>query len=227
MVKTSKSVLVLVVVVFCAVFLAGISVAPMAIAEPAERRRAPAPEQVQDQHKDSRILVEAFVVEVKLETLYKSGVSPIGQKPNSVSIKNILQCLKVKDGGKVTAGAKVAIRQKEDGNIQEQETKYVERERQVRGRDGTVTTQKVFDDYSIGMTFNVKAIAKPEDKIWVEFSFNQSGFVVSKKEMPPNKISRQWNGTVCLGAGEPSIVGATQNEETAVFLILCADIENE
>jgi len=40
-------------------------------------------------------------------------------------------------------------------------------------------------------------------------------------------VNRQWSGAAHLEAGEPVIVGATQNEETAVFLVLCADIKDK
>lgn len=46
-------------------------------------------------------------------------------------------------------------------------------------------------------------------------------------DMPPTIITRQWSGTVSLEAGKPSIAGATQGEQKAVFLILCADIKSE
>ncbi len=213
--------------VCCILLLAGLCLVPMAGATSAEQGREQAGEHAKDRYEHSRVLVEAFVVEVKLESLYKLGVSPIGQKPNAVSIKNIVECLKSEAGAKVTAGTKVAVRHNEQGGIQESETKYIQRERQVMRRGQEVVTEKVFDDYKEGMTFTVNARAVSEGKIAVEYNFDQSDFVLSNKEVPPDRVNRQWNGRVSLEAGKPSIVGATQDEDRAAFLILTADIDSE
>ena len=79
-----------------------------------------------DPYKDSKILVEAFVVEVELDALYKQGVSPIGQKPKAVSIMNILRCFKDKDAAKVTAGTKLALNHNEQSRIEEVKTIFEE-----------------------------------------------------------------------------------------------------
>ena len=99
MAKISKSILVLVVVTLCIMLLAGRSIGPTAEAQA----------KIEDPYKDVCVLVEAFVVEVDLSSLYRQGVSPIGQKPDSVSVENILKCLDAKDIAQVTTGIKVAI----------------------------------------------------------------------------------------------------------------------
>ena len=217
MAKISKKIMLLAAVLFCAVFLADISAAPNKKTSPQIEK------QVENPHENSRILVEAFVVEVSLDTLYKSGVSPIGQKPNSVSIKNILYCLKDKENGKVTAGAKVAVKNREEGKTETREKTYVKREQQVVIH-GKPTTRRTRDNYTSGIDFSIRAIVKSENKIVVSFKFNQSGLVFLKNDAVPNTFDRQWENTVSLEAGKPTIVGAIQNEDTAVFLILVADI---
>ena len=87
MAKISKSILVLFVVLICIVLLAGHSTRPTVAAQPQQAPKAKEP------HKNTCVLVEAFVVEVELPELYEQGVSPIGQKPNSVSVNNILKCI--------------------------------------------------------------------------------------------------------------------------------------
>ncbi|HUW20899.1 MAG TPA: hypothetical protein VMW16_16485 [Sedimentisphaerales bacterium] len=230
MAKSSKNIAILAGVASCVVFLASISTVSMAKPRFQENGGQQAAEQVKDPYEGARILLEAFVVEVELEALYKAGVSPIGQKPNSASIENILQCLKDKDRAKVTTGAKVAVTQRESGVIQVQEQVYMERQRPVRGaRDGEAEVQKTFDCYNVNRQFDADVVVNPQGRIRVRFRFTQNtlGKASSEKDRPPDTIARNWSGTVSLEAGRPSIVGATQNQEAVVFLILCADIEKE
>lgn len=219
MAKISKSILVLVVVMLCIVLLAGRSIGPTAEAQAKQAGKA------EDPHQDACVLVEAFVVEVNLSELYKQGVSPIGRKPNSVSVENILKCLGGKDIAQVTTGIKVAILSGQRGDAKITETIYVER--QVVVPSGRKVSGAVhYANYDIGKTFRATASVRPSGEILVSFDFSESTYrnLISTDETPPNTVNREWSGTVNLHAGWPVIAGATQNEETSVFLILCADI---
>jgi hypothetical protein len=69
------------------------------------------------------------------------------------------------------------------------------------GADGRIRTEFVFQQYTLGKI--------PDDEA-----------------RPPDKITRNWSGQVTLEADKPSIVGAEQDEQKAIFLILCAHIDN-
>ena len=216
MAKISKSILVLVVVTLCIMLLAGRSIGPTAEAQA----------KIEDPYKDVCVLVEAFVVEVDLSSLYRQGVSPIGQKPDSVSVENILKCLDAKDIAQVTTGIKVAILSGGRGEAKITETIYVERQVAVpSGRK--VSGAARYANYDIGKTFRATASVRSSGEILASFDFIESTYrnITSTDESPPNTVSREWSGTVNLHAGRAAIAGATQNEETAVFLILCADIK--
>ena len=77
-----------------------------------------------------------------------------------------------------------------------------------------------------GKTLGATAFVNPSGEIYVSFSFKESTYrnTAAAEELPPNTISREWSGAVRLYAGRPAIAGATQNEETVVFLIISADI---
>jgi hypothetical protein len=216
MAKISKSILVLVVATFCIMLPAGHSAGPTVTAQAQQAPKAEEPRQ------DTCVLVEAFVVEVDLSELYEQGVSPIGQKPDSVSVKNILKCLDARDIAQVTTGVKIAVPSGHHGKAKIRETIRkipVPNDRKV---PGTVR----YTNYEIGKTFGAAASVGPSGEILVSFDFSESTYrnIPSTDDTPPNAISREWSGTVNLYAGRPAIAGATQNEETAVFLILCADI---
>ncbi len=215
MAKISKSILVLVVVTLCIVLPAGRSIGPTAEAQA----------KIEDPYQDVCVLVEAFVVEVDLSSPYKQGVSPIGQKPDSVSVENILKCLDARDIAQVTTGIKVAILSGQRGETKITETIYVER--QVAVPSGRKVSGAVrYANYDIGKTFRATVSVRPSGEILASFDFSESTYrnITSTDETPPNTVSREWSGTVNLHAGRPAIAGATQNDETAVFLILCADI---
>ena len=222
MAKISRNIVILICVMSCVLYLAGHLVGPTAEAQ------AKKAEQVEDPYKNSTVLVEAFVVEVKLSALYDLGVSPIGQKPNSVSIENILKCLQDEDSAGVSTGAKVVLQQKQSASAESKETIYRERQAPIKVGSNRVVSRS-YQPYNISSSFGASVNILPDSRIFVSFDFNQFGVekVASMNDVPPTTITRDWSGTVCLEAGKPSIAGATQGEQKAVFLILCADIKSE
>lgn len=219
MTKNSKSLLVLIAAILCMAFLTNHSIEPTA---DAQAKQAP---KAEDPHQNMCVLTEAFVVEVDLSELYKQGISPIGQKPNSVSVENILKCLDTRDIAQVTTGVKVAAPSGHRGEAKIRET--IRRERQIPAPNGRKVPDPVrYVNYEIGKTFVATASVLPDGEILISFDFSESTYrnIPLSDDTPPNAISREWSGTVNLNAGRPAIAGATQNEETAVFLILCADI---
>lgn len=224
MAKISRNIVILICVMFCVLFLAGHLVGPTAEAQ------AKKSEQIQDPYKNTTILVEAFVVEVDLSALYDLGVSPIGQKPNSVSIENILKCLQDKESAQVSTGAKVVLLQKQSGSADSKETIYRGQQAPIRMSDrSNRTTPKAVRSYNISSSFDALVNILPDSRIFVSFNFEQFAVekVSSKSELLPTTIERGWSGTACLEAGKPSIAGATQDEQKAVFFILCGDIKSE
>jgi len=222
MAKISRNIVILICVMSCVLFSAGHLVGPTAEAQ------AKKAEQVEDPYKNSTVLVEAFVVEVKLSALYDLGVSPIGQKPNSVSIENILKCLQDEDSAGVSTGAKVVLQQKQSASAESKETIYRGRQAPIKVGSNRVVSRS-YQSYNISSSFRASVNILPDSRVFVSFDFNQFGLekVASMSDMPPTTITREWSGTVCLEAGKPSIAGATQDEQKAVFLILCADIKSE
>jgi len=221
MAKISKSIVVLVAATVCMALLVGRSIGPTAEVQAGQAGK------FDEQQQDICVLVEAFVVEVDLSSLYKQGVSPIGQKPDSVSVENILKCLDAKEIAQVTTGVKVAVHSGQHGEAKIKETIYIERQTPVpssRKIPGNVH----YANYDIGKTLGAMASVRPSGEILVSFDFNESTYrnITSTDETPPNSVSREWSGAINLIAGRPAIAGATQNEETAVFLILCADVKD-
>ena len=224
MAKVPKNIVVCAVVACCALFLTGHPLGSTAEGQAEQAQR------VEDPYQDATVLVEAFVVEIRLSALYDLGVSPIGQKPNSVSIEDILKCFKDRDDAQVTAGAKVNAAQREQAQAKSTETRYFEREQIVQPARGdrSPVTRKALQSYEVGTQFAATTFIKPDGRIGTHFTFSQSTLdLFPRQDGEPNSVTRDWEGTALLEAGKPSIVGATQTEQEAVFLILCADITSK
>lgn len=216
MAKISKSIISLVIATTFFALLAGYSAGPNVVAQAQQAPKAEEPQQ------NTCVLVEAFVVEVKLSELYEQGVSPVGQKPNSVTVNNILKCLDASDAAQVTTGVKVAVPSGHHGNVKIRETIRKIPVPNVRKVPGPLR----YTNYEIGKTFRATVSVCPSGEILMSFDFNESTYrnIPPTDDTPTNPINREWSGTVNLNAGQPVIAGATQNEETATFLVICADI---
>jgi hypothetical protein len=166
-------------------------------------------------------LVEAFAVEVNLPALAKLGVSPIGEEPHAVTVADILKCL---DGGqaRVIAGAKAACEQGSTA-VQERRTVYVKRETSQQSRD--------YSPYESGRTFSVStnpaSDTAPTVAVSVQFKFSHNLFTRKAQDssVPPDTANWEWSGSVVLEPGRPAIAAATQDGETAVFLLLTAHVQ--
>ncbi len=166
---------------------------------------------------DTRVLVEAFLVEITMESLYKSGIGPIGQEPDSTSLENVLEKLKDEDSSKVIGGAKVAVGAGGMGEFKGEKRVYNKQEQNNNFREDSFGTQ-----------FRINVFINPDNKINMKYSFGQVGLEKGASEdKPPTSISRQWEGTVVLEDGKPAVVGASQDEEKCVFLIISAKIRNK
>lgn len=220
--KIPKNIIVLIGIVICAALVMGVS--------PAETKKNTTEEQAKNPYENSRILVEAFVVEVELAELYKAGVGPIGQRPNLESMEKILNCLQDEDKAKVTAGAKIAVKNDNKGRTNSSIDRYIERETAQYGKNANEPVQKskTFEVYGISTEFWANTYVRPDGSISVGFTFEQKKVDYDiKSDEPAGKITRQWDSHICLEAGKPSIAGAVQEGQTVVFLIIVADIENK
>ena len=172
------------------------------------------------------VLVEAFVVEVDLAELYEMNVNPLGREPHSVSAEDILRCLEAHDTASVLLGAKaVGIHDTGKNQTQETETAYHARTRTI-GTPGGPQQSVDYSPYEYGQTLTISPAVRSDRAVDLAYDFDYSGVRMDKQdtERPPDTVSWSWNGTVSLGFGQPTIAGAMQDEENAIFFILTAHI---
>jgi len=166
------------------------------------------------------VLVEAFVVEVNLPALAEQSVSPIGRQPHAVAVADILKCL---DGGqaRVVGGGKVATHDRAKTAFKTERTIYV---RRARG-----TAQVDYSPYASGGRLAVDVEPVTETAVSAGFTFTSARFTQKQADadVPPVTENWEWSGAVVLRLGEPRIAGATQDGETAIFLLLVANSQGE
>jgi hypothetical protein len=189
------------------------------------------PQEAQGPYANSRVLVEAFVVKVDLPALYEMGVSPLGERPQSVTVQHILKYLKARNNAGILAGAKVAVRNGEKSETAGQQTAYHE----TRHTDKGGASARSFTPYDSGETFTANARVVSEGVIAVGYSFNLSTFFIERgaqtesqdDQVPPRKAHWSWSGDATLEAGRPIIAGSTQEDDSVIFLILVAHLESQ
>ncbi|UCG47725.1 MAG: hypothetical protein JSU94_19855 [Phycisphaerales bacterium] len=225
--RMSRDIVILAGIASCALFLGGHSAGPTAEAQAKDAEKAPNP------YEAASVLVEAFVVEVRLAALYELGVSPIGQKPHAASVEDIARCLKDENKARVVSGAKLTVGPRARATMKSTESVHAERQETeqtapeparagarppVRPRGSTT--------WRIGSEFEVSAFVRANERILVDYKLSQD----TLRDLPPiegepvDSLSWNWAGSLYVDAGEPAIAGAVQNEETVVFLIISADI---
>jgi hypothetical protein len=185
-----------------------------------------ADEKTPDPFADTSVLVEAFMVRISTDALAEVGVSSIGQSPEGISILKILACLADPENGEVFSGAKVNSVQGRGAESKQTKKFYVKREKQTRTRDGKIATSEVYDGYSAGKSFTASPYLISSDEINIYFVYHENFLEIGEdKAAPPDTYSYDLESKAKAKTGVPVVAGAWQDEESVVFLILTATIQ--
>jgi hypothetical protein len=170
-----------------------------------------------DPHKESVILLEAFMVEVRLSALQSLGVPAISEGSKSVTAEHIIKLTKTTDAASITAGAKLALAQANKASTESTTRKAIYRDPPNNAK---------IEYINVGTSFTAIAEIRKE-KVFAELEFEYSDIVKAGKKIVviPQIVERNWVSNVCLKPGRPSLVGATQDGDLATFLIVTASIK--
>jgi hypothetical protein len=181
-------------------------------------------------YENTSVLVEAFVVRVSTEALTEMGVNPIGQAPEGVSVIKILACLDDTEKAEVLSGAKVLSSHSREAKSEQGKRVYVKNESSnvVKGKDGPHEVKSVrYNDYSVGRTLSIQPFMISDDKIRIEFYYEESNFELADDDSaPPTIFDYEWSGRIVSQSGIPAIAGAVQDDESITFLILTVTIQD-
>jgi len=186
-----------------------------------------APKEV-DPHENTSVLVEAFMVRVSTEALVETGVNPIGQAPEGISILKILACLDDPDTAEVISGSKLSVRHSSQAEMSNNETFYLKREivNMRQTPDGPLEMKDVrYDAYESGIQFEARPTIL-QDGVRLSYEYSASGFEENEDtQAPPTRYGMDLSGTVTMPSGKPVIAGGLQAEDSVTFLILTATIQ--
>ena len=130
--------------------------------------------------------------------------------------------------GVITGAKALGNHQSRGGEIRQTETRYYPRTRTPpTNRGGMNATDYV--SYDKGQQFQVSPNILSPGGVVLNYEFSYSGFLTGSQAddgTPPATATWNWSGTASVNAGEPTIVGATQDQTSAFFLILTAHMES-
>ena len=169
-------------------------------------------------HKDSVILLEAFMVQVRLSALRSLGVPQISRGPDSISADHILKLLKDTDAAQVTAGAKLTVCQGSKGKTGSTARK---------GIYAGPPDHRKMEYVEVSTSFMAQAHIQPEQRIRVNLDFEHSDIEAGDgdADLVPPLVTRNWSLSLYLKDGKPTLVGAMQDGKIATFLIVTANIK--
>jgi len=179
---------------------------------PTQRVRPP-----EDPHKDTVILVEAFMVQARLSALYSLDVPQISRECKSVTAEHIQKLLTTTDAAVVTAGAKLALIQAYEANTDATASQPLHR--------GPPEKRKI-EYVEVGTLFTAVAEVRRDNQIFMKLEFKH--IAVEERDGRDNSgslVERQWTSAIRLQPGKPTLVGATQDKEIASYLIVTANIK--
>lgn len=165
--------------------------------------------------------MNSVVVDVDLPPLYERGISPLGERPHSVTVQDLIQYLQATKNAGILAGAKLSIQHRHRAESKGDRTTYVG----TRPKEGGSR----FNPYDSGRTLSGEASIVSEGAICVSYAFTVSDLdrrSSPQDEMPPQKACWSWSGEVTVEPGKPIIAGAIQEKDSAVFFVLVAHLDS-
>jgi hypothetical protein len=163
------------------------------------------------------ILVEAFMVEVKLSALRSLDVPQISEGNDYVTADHIIKLMKTTDAAVVTAGAKVVVGQKNEAkNKSTTERPFLTGPPEKK--------ETVYFD--VGTQFTAIVEVRSDDKIFAEMEFEHSAIEEGDGKTDRGvRVGKDFSSSVLLQNGKLTLVGATQDKETGTFMIVTANIQ--
>ena len=176
--------------------------------------------------KDQIIVVNAVLVEAELSAIYEAADEPVTESPDSVTLPKLLWCLKDKSKGRILADTKLTIENGREAQTSFTQRQYAPTREQVTGKDQEYHLPK-YRWLEENVEFTATALVQTDEKITLNFMFKYA-----TPEQPRNTNSEDTfeshytsQSSVTLSKKQPQIISTASLSRTAVFLILCADIQ--
>ncbi len=180
-----------------------------------------AQEKVENLYKGARVLIEALLVEVKLEAMENAGVGLLSGKPASAA--KILDIIRDKNSGRIHTCRKLALVSPGRGRMETSGRIDVPSSQDPNGK---ITSWRQYD---IGSAINANLEIDPDGRIFISFKMDirTLGSDLKAENQSPDILSCTLDSTVSLKSGIPIIAGGLEGKGKMTYLILRADIEQD
>jgi len=191
------------------------------LAAGADQQEADTQQKVENPYKYARVLVEALLVEVKLDAMEKAGVGLLSKEQPSAA--KILDIIKDKNAGRIQTVEKLALISPGRGHMEASARTDVPLSQDPNDK------VKSWRQYDIGSAVNANLEIQPDGRILMSFKMDLKilGNDSKAENQPPDVLSYSWDSSVTLKSGTPIIAGALEGKGKMTYLILRADIEQD
>jgi hypothetical protein len=202
--------------VIMAVLLSACNLAAGADQQPADTQQ-----KVENPYGGARVLVEALLVEVKLDAMEKAGVGLLSsEQPSAAKILNII---KDKNAGRIQTTAKLAVVSPGDGRMS------TSGRTEVPVNQDADSNVKSWRPNEFGSNVNAHLEIWPDGRIFMVFKMELRMLSSESKAegQSPDVLNYSWESAVSLRSGIPIIAGGMEGKDKMTYLILRADIEHD
>ena len=182
---------------------------------------------------EESVMVEAHLVQVEMEALYKAGVSRVPSSgADNVTAEVLTKCVADANNGSVISAARLVVKRGEEAKTNSQSRKSVKSVHKnfvPSGQPGgtAVETKDVtYRDYNVGSNLSARAEIKKDKQIGIEMNFEYSGFDENRtdEEAPPEISSYSYRDKLIVKDGQAMVVGGVQNGGKGLYLVVRATV---
>jgi hypothetical protein len=187
----------------------------------ADKQEADAQQKVENPYKGARVLVEALLVEVKLDALDKAGVGLLSKEQASAA--KILEIIKDKNAGRILTSEKLALVNSHSGHMSASSRKEIPVNRDPNSK---VTT---WSQYDTGSTIDATLGIDSDGRIFIDFKMDIRMLSTDSRaeNLAPEVLNCTWNSMVSMKSGTPVIASGLESKDKMAYLILRANIEQD
>jgi hypothetical protein len=191
----------------------------------AEEKKAQEQEKEKPDYRN--VIVDAWLVKVDADALYKSGVKPLSEKDKeNVSIMSLLWCLGEPNSGEVIVSARTRSVVKNEVENSFDNDIYISESTEVTLPDAKPVTQRTHHPYGQKVSFKTYSNILENKQIIIGWEFF-SQFIYNKfqNKYPPDTGSINYrNPSTLIPAQKLAIVAQSQIGKDMFFLVLRAEI---
>lgn len=191
-----------------------IAVAFCALVGPAQaQREQPEP----GPYEEHCVLIETFTVELSTEALADAGTDI--RDYQGISVNRLIAALADDENGSVKSGLKIRTGHDDTANIR------ISEQRENRTMRGETPVRHI--RYELVRSCNIERCRIDQSgRILISFHYQEEYPIASDNgDAPPPIYQWSFESQLRANSGEPHIVAATQDEETAMFVVFLATLE--